>query len=271
MELSFLSHSSLDSCMKSPATTKRRRTFLFAPLVLSVLIYSQRTLGFCTPGASLRLRQRICLAASTSTTSLESLTVRELRELVKETTSERGVLSRLKRKQDLVDFLQNKELPEDQTATKTPEGVNGIASKRKKGPLKMPSAQKDDTTTTTSRKDAIFEKVYQRYPPVRDMASFNQTSPVEDVRQIYHPIYRSNNVSSDMDIVFVGTASCTPGITRGVSCTALRLNWRRRAAFLNPKTGRMEQMSNFQGGTWLFDVGECTQVRKIVLLLSFVE
>ncbi|KAL7580217.1 hypothetical protein ACA910_012962 [Epithemia clementina (nom. ined.)] len=42
-----------------------------------------------------------------------------------------------------------------------------------------------------------------------------------------------------MELIFVGTASCTPGATRGVSCTALR----------------------FQGGTWIFDVGECTQLQ----------
>ncbi|GMI01835.1 hypothetical protein TrVE_jg3610 [Triparma verrucosa] len=47
---------------------------------------------------------------------------------------------------------------------------------------------------------------------------------------------------SDLDVVFLGTASCSPSITRGVSCTALRLNWR-------------------SGGIHLFDCGESTQLQ----------
>jgi len=93
-----------------------------------------------------------------------------------------------------------------------------------------------------------------------------------DFRQIYHPMLRkhsksvavstegdtefngtpaiqtSNNVlSGDMDLIFVGTASCTPSVTRGVSCTALRLH----------------MMSNKRRapGTWLFDCGESTQLQ----------
>ncbi|OEU11088.1 Metallo-hydrolase/oxidoreductase, partial [Fragilariopsis cylindrus CCMP1102] len=46
-----------------------------------------------------------------------------------------------------------------------------------------------------------------------------------------------------MDIIFIGTASCTPSMTRGVSCTALRLH------------------SLPGSGTWLFDCGEGTQLQ----------
>ena len=44
---------------------------------------------------------------------------------------------------------------------------------------------------------------------------------------------------SDMEVIFLGTASCVPSTTRGVSCTALK----------------------YAGKTWLIDAGEGTQVQ----------
>ncbi|KAL7524130.1 hypothetical protein ACHAXR_001365, partial [Thalassiosira sp. AJA248-18] len=99
----------------------------------------------------------------------------------------------------------------------------------------------------------------------------------------------ANATQTDLDVVFIGTASCTPGVTRGVSCTALRLNWRSNRNF-----GHEDQQSHVDGrddkkkktlgqkkrspssrggrqqnnepergptaGTWLFDCGESTQL-----------
>eukprot|EP00804_Cyclotella_cryptica_P023152 CCRYP_000364-RA/>CCRYP_000364-RA protein AED:0.23 eAED:0.23 QI:178/1/1/1/1/1/3/52/755 len=82
-----------------------------------------------------------------------------------------------------------------------------------------------------------------------------------DMRQTYHPMLR-NTTQSDLDIVFVGTASCTPGITRGVSCTAVRLNWRSSRVYNTANGDVRSEREEDKGsmGTWLFDCGEATQL-----------
>jgi Metallo-beta-lactamase superfamily len=287
-------------------------------------------------------------------TDLQSLTVKELRQLIKDdprSLENKGLLSKLKRKQDLVDYLQLQRKPK-QTQDEKPivpavgeDKVNGSSVNSKKSttlfsqgdetleetavtsssinssnnnnyhndklttsiPLKMPPLHPlngahlllDDESPTTesegslststisvnrARKNLLFEQILNRYPPLRELHKYeeeqvtlvalekddqddqgddNPTVTAADMRQIYHPIFQSTNhvASADMDLIFVGTASCTPGVTRGVSCTALRLNWRSRSAFQDPNNKAPIAASGFRGGTWIFDVGECTQLQ----------
>lgn len=173
--------------------------------------------------------------------------------------------------------------------------------------------EKDDSGDSSSAtpyvltpKDRIVLDVLNRYPPLHDaivdscaandnidnlplegittsnieqcdLSSLNYVVPVgigeDDVRQNFHPIV-ANITQSDMDVVFIGTASCTPGVTRGVSCTALRLNWRSRRSYdqnnkqqqressldQKKKEGTYVEERGPTGGTWLFDCGESTQL-----------
>lgn len=177
-------------------------------------------------------------------------------------------------------------------------------NKRTSVPLQMPpkpavSKNKSHKNANgyESPKDLLFEKVMQRYPTAHLNNNNNiiinnnspddeedddddsdiptsPFSPVVDVRQEYHPVMQSFSrqwQSTDLDLILVGTASCMPSLTRGVSCTALRFNWKQRTTQLpnakfvsQPQQPQKQQQPNqqqpFGGGIWLFDVGECTQV-----------
>jgi ribonuclease Z len=155
----------------------------------------------------------------------------------------------------------------------------------------------DDSPYVLTPKDRIVLEVLDRYPPLHDAIveacsmggelsngitsdniehcelsalSYNVPSEIgeNDMRHKYHPML-ANATQTDMDVVFVGTASCTPGVTRGVSCTAIRLNWRNNREFdqvINGKKSNtsgdedQQQQRGSTGGTWLFDCGESTQL-----------
>jgi hypothetical protein len=161
--------------------------------------------------------------------------------------------------------------------------------------LSAKALDSEDVTNDTCSKDAISKKplskrellnefVLNRYPPLKQMSSATTTLmgtgvDMEDIRAQHHPMLTHlNKTSSDLDIVLIGTASCVPSSTRGVSCTALRLNWRRNSGqnrniispssrqqqqplpYLNTNNNNEKDSSSFEAGTWLFDCGECTQV-----------
>ena len=312
-----------DACDQRPTRRRRRRErpndcccgLSFGSTIVLLLVTLASTFPSTlsafvlrSPTTTARRSTRWHVNHSSSPSSWDDLTVKELRERVKNlSNAERGTLSRLKRKQDLIDYLKQEQ--------KKQEPLNGVESPQRRRPsvtLQMPSLNVDseaDTslelkvvngakpkgTNTTSHstsqptlKEAAFERVYERYPILRQTTgepslvqlqvesdatndSATASCSYTDIRQWQHPIFHNNNISTDMDVVFVGTASCTPGVTRGVSCTALRLHWRRQTTLWNAQLGRMETppapggTSTFQGGTWLFDVGECTQVRMLLL------
>lgn len=133
----------------------------------------------------------------------------------------------------------------------------------------MPTAN-GKLQTSLSARDATFERTYEQYPSLREIESCAGVGE-DDIRQTYHPMFEGEqtHLTGDMDIVFVGTASCTPGVSRGVSCTALRLNWNRQAIHGVPGAAE-ESVRGFNGGTWLFDAGECTQVRPCSRILRHI-
>lgn len=78
--------------------------------------------------------------------SLDSLTVKQLRELVKQ-SPERGILSKLKRKQDLIDYLQEKHdptmAPKDENKRKRESEDKEESSKKKKAPAHQVITERD--------------------------------------------------------------------------------------------------------------------------------
>jgi len=207
------------------------------------------------------------------------MTIKELKQFLKDSNLlERGVLSKLTRKKDIIQYIEEK-LPAIQSTT---HGVAPIAEQQPVfAPPQPPATATDEPQKLipkvrpgtmpqlrTPNRDAMLELVYNTYPPLREENCTGLGD--EDVRQIYHPMLR-NVSSSDMDLITVGTASCSPGITRGVSCTALRLHWQRRYLPTDGNSDSRVEHTGFVGGTWLFDAGECTQVRCSMVYMSCIK
>lgn len=196
--------------------------------------------------------------------SLDSMTVKDLRQILKESNvnQPRGLLTKLKRKQDLVEYLQTNLVSSHRDSILNRK--DSISSKNipidfPNHPISMPKRLELKTSTVMSVKDTLFQKVHEMYPPLKYEECVSRGE--EDVRQLCHPVFRDSKTSGDMDVIFVGTASCSPGITRGVSCTALRLNLNSHKPIAGVPIGQYEGNSDVSaGGTWLFDCGECTQV-----------
>mmetsp|Transcript_14686 Transcript_14686/g.29696 ORF Transcript_14686/g.29696 Transcript_14686/m.29696 type:complete len:744 (-) Transcript_14686:349-2580(-) len=161
--------------------------------------------------------------------------------------------------------------------------------------------RKNDGKEINPEEEKLYRDVLKQYPPLHDFIDPDTLEHVDptggtkpeglgehDIRQTHHPMLKGMRCS-DLDVVFVGTASCIPGMTRGVSCTALRLQWRRKSKNLGTKVkdrnkkgahsdtdtskiggpdGRYNKSGSFNGGgqssargTWLFDCGESTQLQ----------
>jgi hypothetical protein len=253
-------------------------------------------------------RRRVsCAVKSTplpSREDLQQLTVKVLRDKLK-LIQPPIKTSNLKLKSDMIDCLiQHYSNNYDANPVQTIQHNSTRLDTTRPRILKMPpisskllpdSSFIDDIPSKknlSSPKDVIFDQVFNRYPPLRELhslqannlndppllfSSFTHPSAVKgfsglgelDIRQTYHPIF-SNITSSDFDVVMVGTASCVPGVTRGVSCTALRLQWRRsineRSTNLGSDNKNYKQYMN-TAGTWIFDCGESTQVRTILAFI----
>jgi len=182
---------------------------------------------------------------------LRNLTIPQLKVVIEKICP--GVkVSHLRLKKDYIDFLlqyhrDKQHLHSENTEKNQGQQLNDRNPRaRPKKIRKMPLLEDthDDTNALSANgsfssfeksRRSIIEDMLNRYPPLRQK-DYNLEN---DMRQIYHPMV-ANSTSKEMDVVMLGTASCVPGSTRGVSYTALRMA---------------------ETGTWIFDCGESTQLQ----------
>jgi len=203
-----------------------------------------------------------------------------------------------------------REFPRNGSSSASPSNSSNHVSKRLR---RMPSSDAVNGQAVNgqySEQDQVEKILKNRFPKdiLPSQIQFldglsNLMGQDKDPRSLYHPIFNFPPVEdeeeeedgddaatikkpprrqSDMDLIFLGTASCIPGTTRGVSCLALRLNWKRglgsiqsakrraspkggedRRRRIRPEGGDRSGRNSSEGvgGTWIFDCGEGSQIQ----------
>lgn len=166
--------------------------------------------------------------------AFEKLKLVELKEVVKKFGSKPKSL----KKQELVSQILELYKLNSSTAV-----INVVSTNETEISKKKVRSFKSVNMTNAESNSSVY--VNEAEP---DYRSTNQNFPIGEHRNT-----RLNNTStsSDMELIFLGTASCTPSTSRGVSAVALRYS-----------------LHAAKSQIWLFDCGESTQLQLQKSIIS---